>query len=215
MREATIGIIDYGMGNLRSVQKALERLGAKAVILRQPREVGDIDKLIRPGVGAFADGMANLRAVGWVEAIQAHVDRGKTTLGICLGMQLLFDSSEEDAPSPDAPVAGLGLLPGRVVRFDEHRGGQDLKVPHMGWNQLYFERHDPLLQGIEQGEHVYFVHGYFAEPDDHAEPITAAWSDYGGPFTATVWRDNLWGAQFHPEKSQRVGLRLLDNFVNL
>jgi glutamine amidotransferase len=210
-----IGIIDYGMGNLRSVQKALQRLGADAQILRAPAELDQVDKLILPGVGAFADGMANLRAGGWVEPIHRYVEAGGILLGVCLGMQLLFESSEEDAPSAEQPVEGLSLLPGRVVRFNEQRGGQRLKVPHMGWNQLTCPREDPLMLGVKDGRHVYFVHGYYVEPDETRHPITSASSDYGGPFTASIWRDNIWGTQFHPEKSQRVGLTILQNFVNL
>jgi len=210
-----IGIVDYGMGNLRSVQKALQRLGADAQILREPAGIDAVDKLVLPGVGAFADGMAHLREQGWVEPIVSYANAGRVLLGVCLGMQLLFESSEEDAPAPDQPVLGLGLLPGRAVRFDARRAGQRLKVPHMGWNQLTCQREDPLMQGVSDGSHVYFVHGYYVEPDETAFPITSARSDYGGPFTATVWHENIWGTQFHPEKSQRLGLTLLQNFVDL
>jgi glutamine amidotransferase len=210
-----IGIIDYGMGNLRSVQKALQRLGAEASILRDPAAIESVDKLILPGVGAFADGMAHLREGGWIEPIHAYVRTGRPLLGICLGMQLLFESSEEDAPSPTAPIAGLALLPGRVRRFARDRGGEQLKVPHMGWNALSCPRADPLLKGVADGAHVYFVHEYYVEPDDSAFPVTSATSDYGGPFTATVWHENIRATQFHPEKSQRVGLTILDNFMHL
>jgi len=210
-----IGIIDYGMGNLRSVQKALQRLGAEAEILRRPEEIERVQKLILPGVGAFADGMANLREGGWVEPLRQYAGNGRMLLGICLGLQLLFESSEEDAASTEAPVPGLSLLPGRVVQFEHSRGGERLKVPHMGWNQLFPKRDDPLLGGVAPGSHVYFVHSYYAEPDERKGAVTSAESDYGGPFTATVWRENVRGAQFHPEKSQRVGLTILRNFIDL
>ncbi|MEX0655150.1 MAG: imidazole glycerol phosphate synthase subunit HisH [Phycisphaeraceae bacterium] len=210
-----IGIIDYGMGNLRSVEKALERVGATPVILRSPDELAVADKLVLPGVGAFADGMAQLDARGWSDPIRGFIAAGRPVLGICLGMQLLFDVSAEDAPSPDQPVAGLGVLPGRVVRFQEAQpDGSRLKVPHMGWNTLDWQRDDPLLAGLEQGVAVYFVHGYYCQPDETATPFTSATSDYGAPFCATVWRDNIWATQFHPEKSQRVGLKLLQNFAD-
>ena len=212
-----IGIVDYGMGNLRSVQKALQRLGAHADILRTPDHMQAVDKLILPGVGAFADGMANLRAGGWIEPIKQFAQTGKPTLGICLGMQLLFESSEEDAPSPDQPVPGLSLLPGKAVRFQEHAGRDDrLKVPHMGWNTLHWRRDDPLLAGLQQGDAVYFVHSYYVVPTETDDtPLTSAWCEYGTRFTAAVWRDNIRAMQFHPEKSQQVGLKILENFIHL
>ena len=219
-----IGIIDYGVGNLRSVQKALERVGAHAVILPTPQSVSDVDKLILPGVGAFADGMAKLHEGDWVEWIHAFIATGKPMLGICLGMQLLFESSTEDAPSDDQPVVGLGVLPGRVVRFDvEHATGdghvQRIKVPHMGWNTLEWTREDPLLNGLEQGSAVYFVHSYYCVPTEDAatDPITSAVTEYpqGTPFTSTAHHENVWATQFHPEKSQRVGAAMLKNFASL
>jgi len=217
-----IAIINYGVGNLRSVQKALERVGHEAAITGSPDQAAGAEKLILPGVGAFADGMALLEQHGWVDPVRRHVEAGKPLLGICLGMQLLFEGSEEDAE--DAPVPGLGLLPGQVVRFREHGGAGDgdeaVKVPHMGWNTLAWARDDPLLTGLEQGSHVYFVHSYYARPAPGShrgsdDGVTSARCHYGGPFTATVWRDNLWATQFHPEKSQHVGLALLDNFARL
>lgn len=207
-----IGIIDYGMGNLRSVQKAFESLGAQAEILKDPSQVALVDRLVLPGVGAFADGMLHLQQQGWVDALKQHVATGRPLLGICLGMQLLFDSSQEDAPSEDQPVAGLSLLPGQVVRFvTPAPDGQAIKVPHMGWNQIHWARHDPLLAGIPTGSEVYFVHSYYVKPADEA--LTSATSDYGQSFCATVWKDNIWATQFHPEKSQRVGLAMLRNFA--
>ena len=219
-----IGIIDYGMGNLRSVQKAFELLGAEAVILPGPEGVAGIgvaqaDKLVLPGVGAFGDGMEQLRGRGWIEPLRAFLNSGKPLLGICLGMQLLFESSEEDAPSPDKPVPGLALLPGKVVRFrNDGPGGTGLKVPHMGWNTLRWRREDPLLRGVAQDAAVYFVHSYYALPREAEErPITCARAEYpqGSAFTATIWRDNLWATQFHPEKSQAIGLKMLANFAGL
>lgn len=203
----TIGIIDYGMGNLRSVQKALQSVGAEAEILRDPRKADDADKLILPGVGAFGDGMEHLNRLGWIEPIRSFVDSGRPFLGICLGLQLLFEHSEE------GDVAGLCLLPGKVVRFNEQRGGQRLKVPHMGWNTLNWSRPDPLLADLEQGAAVYFVHAYYAAPSDAS--LVSAEADYGGRFCASVWRDNLWATQFHPEKSQRVGLSILRRFAEV
>ena len=230
-----IGIIDYGVGNLRSVQKALERVGFAATILHRPealareRGSGAVEKVVLPGVGAFADGMRLLGERGWVEPVRAHVAAGRPLLGICLGMQLLFEGSQEDAPDAAQPVPGLGLLPGQVVRFSEQggaggeegegggEGGERVKVPHMGWNTLAWDRDDPLLRGLTPGrDAVYFVHSYYARPVEADEaPITSARCTYGGPFTATLWRDNVWATQFHPEKSQRVGLRILQNFARL
>jgi glutamine amidotransferase len=209
-----IAILNYGMGNLRSVQKALQRVGAHADVIDSPDQIASAERLILPGVGAFADGMAHLRERAMVEPLLAFAESGRPMLGICLGMQLMFDSSAEDAPSPDQPVPGLGLLPGKVVRFEEDQGpgNERLKVPHMGWNALDFAPGTPLFAGIEPGEHVYFVHGYYCLPAD--ENDTAATADYGGRFCAAVHRDNVWATQFHPEKSQRVGLRILENFAN-
>ncbi len=232
-----IGIIDYGMGNLRSVQKAFEQAGAEARILESPGDdaggegLSRLDKLVLPGVGAFADGMEHLRQRGWIAPLHSFVASGRPLLGICLGLQLLFDGSEEDASSPDELVPGLGLLPGRVVLFDPPRGEglPRLKVPHMGWNTLAMQRRaDPLLTGIEDGQAVYFVHSYYAQPDEPlgesngatrqsggGGAITSAVCDYGHRFTASVWRDNIWATQFHPEKSQQVGLRMIANFARL
>jgi glutamine amidotransferase len=212
-----IGIIDYGMGNLRSVQKAFEHVGADAVLLNSPDQSPAINKLILPGVGAFADGMEQLRQRGWVRFIEQFVATGQPFLGICLGMQLLFDASEEDAPTPDQLVPGLGILPGKVLRLREDRGGQRLKVPHMGWNTLNWTRPDPLFATLPDQPAVYFVHSYYVQPD--AAPtqpsLTIAEADYGGPFCAAVQHNNIWATQFHPEKSQRIGMKILSNFAAL
>lgn len=210
-----IGIIDYGMGNLRSVQKALEHVGADAQILRTADEVAGVDKLVLPGVGAFADGMTHLQQAGWDQAIRTFVDAGKPMLGICLGMQLLLDSSDEGASAGGSPVQGLGIVPGQVVRFQEDQGPDQprLKVPHMGWNQIHWQNDPPLWRGLSRGENVYFVHSYYCKPADAS--IVAATTEYGKPFCAALHSGNIWAVQFHPEKSQRVGLKILENFASL
>ena len=200
-----IVIIDYGMGNLRSVQKAIEAVGSSAEITADPDRVRRATKVILPGVGAFADAMAELRRSGLGEAFREAVQMGKPCLGVCLGLQLLFDSSTEDGEH-----IGLGLLPGRVIRFPAQPG---LKVPHMGWNTLRIRKPAPILAGLPAAPSVYFVHSYHAvaqNPDD-----VAAVSDYPEPFAAVVWRDNLAACQFHPEKSQATGLAMYANFVTM
>ena len=202
-----IQIIDYGMGNLRSVQKALQHVGAEAEVVRNPAELNESHKLILPGVGAVRDAMAHLNDAGWTEPIVNHVRSGRPLLGICLGMQLLFDASDEGG---DVPC--LGLLKGRVVRFNV--SDPAIKVPHMGWNGLSVARPDcPLLNGLEDGCEVYFVHSYFAMPTD--QNIIVATTDHGGEFCAVVQQDNLLATQFHPEKSQANGLKMLENFAKL
>jgi glutamine amidotransferase len=200
-----IAIIDYGMGNLRSVQKALEAVGAAAEVTSDPARVRRASKVILPGVGAFADAVAELRRTGLDEAFREAVAAGKPCLGVCLGLQLLFGISEEDGRHE-----GLNLLPGRVVRFAPAPG---LKVPHMGWNTLRVRRPAPLFAGLAPDPAVYFVHSYYAVPD-RAEDI-AAEADHPHPFAAAVWRDNVMACQFHPEKSQRVGLAMYANFAAL
>ena len=200
-----IAIIDYGMGNLRSVQKALEAVGHGATVTSDPDAVRRASKVILPGVGAFADAIAELRRSGLGEAFTEAVRAGKPCLGVCLGLQLLFDASDEDGEH-----RGLGLLRGRVVRFEPSPG---LKIPHMGWNTLRVRRPAPLLEGLGPDPSVYFVHSYHARPDDPAD--IAAESDYPAPFAAMVWRDNLMAAQFHPEKSQAVGLAMYANFARI
>ncbi|MCC6579325.1 MAG: imidazole glycerol phosphate synthase subunit HisH [Phycisphaeraceae bacterium] len=207
-----IGIIDYRMGNLRSVQKAMQLLGAEATILRQPSEMIQVDRLVLPGVGAFADGMAQLREAGWIEPMRRFIASGRPFLGICLGMQLLFEGSQEDAPSPDEPVPGLGILHGQVVRFQgDAYGPGKLKVPHMGWNSLRFRWGEPLMAGLADNPSVYFVHSYYVTPADRND--IAAETDYGQVICSAVRRANIWATQFHPEKSQRVGMRILRNFI--
>ena len=210
-----IGIIDYRMGNLRSVQKAFEHVGAHADIVRGPDQIGEVDKLLLPGVGAFADGMMMLRDMGYIEPLRAFVASGKPFMGICLGMQLLFDGSQEDAPSPDQPVPGLGLVAGNVVQFTQSTEGGRIKIPHMGWNTLEFSRKTQLFAGVAEGAACYFVHGYYCCPNRESDVAATTQYPQGAPFTAAVQRDNLYATQFHPEKSQRVGLKILDNFAKL
>ena len=200
-----IAIIDYGMGNLRSVQKAIETVGASAEITGDPETIRRASKVVLPGVGAFADAMAELRRTGLGEAFSEAVAAGRPCLGVCLGLQLLFEYSLEDGEHK-----GLGLLPGRVIRFRVPPG---LKVPHMGWNTLRIRRPCPILDGLEDAPSVYFVHSYHAETSD--DSIVAAESDYPDAFPAVVWRENLMACQFHPEKSQQVGLAMYDQFVKL
>ncbi|OUM99893.1 MAG: imidazole glycerol phosphate synthase, glutamine amidotransferase subunit [Paenibacillaceae bacterium ZCTH02-B3] len=197
-----IAIIDYGMGNLHSVSKAVERLGHEAVVTSSPETILRAEGAVLPGVGAFGDAMRNLRESGLDETVRRFHASGRPLLGICLGMQLLFSESEEYGPHQ-----GLGLLPGRVVRFPNDR-----KVPHMGWNELRFVRSDPLLEGLKPG-HVYFVHSYHALPEEPGDLIAV--TDYGGPVTAIVGRGNLYGMQFHPEKSGTLGMALLERFAEL
>ena len=201
----TILIIDYGMANLRSVQKAFEKVGHAAEVSGDPARVAAADKVVLPGVGAFRDAIAKLRDARLAEPLLDHVRRGKPFLGICLGLQLLFTKSHEDGE-----YDGLGLFPGDVVRFPEVPG---LKVPHMGWNQLCFPRPCPLFRDVPAGASVYFVHSYYAAPKNPG--IVAAETDYAGPFASAVWHENVFATQFHPEKSQSVGLTMLRNFATM
>jgi len=200
-----IGIIDYEMGNLRSVQKALERLGTQARICDKPEDLEGTDGVILPGVGAFRDAIAALREKGFVEPIQQIVAEGTPLLGICLGLQLLFDVSYEEGEH-----TGLGIVPGKVVRFESQPG---LRIPHMGWNSLDMARPSPLLEGIEPASHVYFVHSYHVVPEN--PDVIAARTDHGGPFVSVITQGNLFATQFHPEKSQSIGMKLLENFSTL
>lgn len=203
-----IAIIDYGMGNLRSVQKGFEKIGSEAVVTADPRVILGAGKIVLPGVGAFRDCMRNLEAAGFVEPILKVIDQGRPFLGICVGMQLLFTDSTEFGR-----YNGLGVIPGHVLRFPEgmREGGEELKVPQMGWNQLSFKRRPPAFEGIAEGANVYFVHSYYAKPDD--DGVIATTTDYGMEFCSSVWRDNIVATQFHPEKSQDVGLTILKNFA--
>ena len=204
-----IAIIDYGMGNLRSAQKGLEKAGFEAIVTDNIADIEQADGVVLPGVGAFRDCFEGLKARGLVEPVKAAAASGRPFLGICVGMQLLFEESEEGGVSP-----GLGIFPGRVVRFpDAHATG--LKVPHMGWNQLARVpgRECPILDQTTESPFVYFVHSYYPQPAD--ESLVLATSQYGIEFPAIVGRDNVFACQFHPEKSQQEGINLLRGFGNL
>jgi glutamine amidotransferase len=207
---AMIGIIDYGMGNLGSVLKGFERVGADAGIISAPEEIRKADKLVLPGVGAFADAARTLREKELIRPILEYVAGGKPFLGICLGLQLLFDVSYEDGEH-----TGLGIIPGKVVPFDFSglKLETKLKIPHMGWNQIRWTRDVPMLRGLEQGSSVYFVHSYYVVPKDPA--VTATVTNYGVDFTSMIWKDNVFATQFHPEKSQKIGLAMLERFSKL
>jgi glutamine amidotransferase len=193
------------MANLRSVQKAFETVGVNAQIISTPEEIGRVDRVVLPGVGAFADAVRTLREKELAGPILAHIENGKPFLGICLGLQMLFDVGYEDGEHQ-----GLGVLKGTCVRFDVD-DTMGLKVPHMGWNQLDVRRPSPLFKDLPDKAGVYFVHGYHVVPAD--ESVIATTTDYGRPFVSSVWRDNVMATQFHPEKSQRVGLKILANFA--
>ncbi|CAI4030847.1 Imidazole glycerol phosphate synthase subunit HisH [Nitrospira tepida] len=209
-----IAIIDYGMGNLRSVQKAFETVGCPAVVTRSPQVIRDASHVVLPGVGAFADCMKNLDHYGLIQPIRAAIQSGKPFLGICLGFQVLFSESEEFGLHK-----GLDILSGRVLRFpwtckpsvdSRPAGSAGLKVPHMGWNQITIERRAPPLAEIENGASLYFVHSYYVAPADPS--VIATTTTYGLSFASSIWRDNVVACQFHPEKSQSVGLRIVKNF---
>jgi glutamine amidotransferase len=200
-----IAIVDYQMGNLRSVQKALERVGHAAAITSDPRSLEQADRLVLPGVGAFADAIAELRRRELIGPIRNAIEARKPFLGICLGMQLLFDVSYEDGEHE-----GLGVVAGEVRRFEVP---PEYKVPHMGWNEVTFRRRAPVFAGVDDGAHFYFVHSYYVVPEDKG--VIDGEASYPEPFCATIWRDNLVATQFHPEKSQAAGLRLLKNFAEL
>jgi len=202
-----IVLLDYGSGNLRSVHKSLLKVGAQVRVAQTPREIGDAAAMVLPGVGAFDDCINALRKQELLAAAHAFIQSGKPFLGICVGYQALFEKSEEF----NSCAAGLGIFKGSVVRFAEKPG---LKIPQIGWNQLDILQPDcPLYRGIASGSYVYFVHSFFPQPED--ESIVATHTDYGGNFASSVWRDNVFATQFHPEKSQRVGLQLLKNFADL
>jgi imidazole glycerol-phosphate synthase subunit HisH len=199
-----IAIVDYGMGNLHSVSKAVERLGYKPLVTGEREEILAADGIILPGVGAFGDAMEQLRETSLDSVMKEAAESGKPLLGICLGMQLLFSRSEEHGK-----FEGLDIMPGSVVRFT----GGDYKVPHMGWNSLQFEKREhPLFAGLEEG-HVYFVHSYHVLPEVQADLLAV--TDYGQPVTAIVGRGSVYGMQFHPEKSGELGMSLLRNFLAL
>ena len=202
-----IALLDYGSGNLRSVHKSLLKVGADVRLVQRPDEIGDARGLVLPGVGAFDDCINSLRKQELLEASRDFIKTGKPFLGICVGYQALFEKSEEF----NSCAAGLGVFQGKVVRFTEKPGH---KIPQIGWNQLEIVNDQcPLYRGIANGSYVYFVHSFYPQPVD--DSIVATRTDYGGKFASSVWRDNVFATQFHPEKSQQVGLQLLKNFVGL
>jgi glutamine amidotransferase len=202
-----IALLDYGSGNLRSVHKSLLKVGADVRLVQHPEEIGDARGLVLPGVGAFDDCINALRKQELLEAAKNFITTGKPFLGICVGYQALFERSEEF----NSCAAGLGVFSGSVVRFTQKPG---LKIPQIGWNQLEIMKSDcPLYRGIENGSYVYFVHSFYPQPADQS--IVATRTDYGNNFASSVWRNNVFATQFHPEKSQKVGLQLLKNFVEL
>jgi glutamine amidotransferase len=202
-----IALIDYGSGNLRSVHKALLKVGANVRLAQRPEEMADASAVVLPGVGAFDDCINALRKQELLEASREFIKSGRPFLGICVGYQALFEKSEEF----NSCAAGLGMFAGKVVRFSNIHG---LKIPQIGWNQVDIVKTDcPLFRGIPGGSYVYFVHSFFPKPAD--ETIVATRTTYGETFASSVWRDNIFATQFHPEKSQKVGLQLLKNFVEL
>jgi imidazole glycerol-phosphate synthase subunit HisH len=202
-----IALLDYGSGNLRSVHKALLKVGATVRVAQSPEQIGDARAMVLPGVGAFDDCINALRRQELLEAARVFIRSGKPFLGICVGYQALFERSEEF----NSCAAGLGIFPGKVVRFSEKPG---LKIPQIGWNQLEIVKPDcPLFRGVASGSYVYFVHSFYPQPAD--DGIVATRTEYGDTFASAVWRNNVFATQFHPEKSQSVGLQLLKNFVEL
>jgi imidazole glycerol-phosphate synthase subunit HisH len=202
-----IALLDYGSGNLRSVHKALLKVGAEVRIAQRPAEMAGAAAVVLPGVGAFDDCINALRKQELLEASRDFIQTGRPFLGICVGYQALFERSEEF----NSCAAGLGIFKGNVVRFSERDG---LKIPQIGWNELEINRTDcPLYRGVATGSYVYFVHSFFPKPED--ESIVSTRTNYGETFASSVWKDNVFATQFHPEKSQKVGLQLLKNFVEL
>ena len=202
-----IGIVDYNMGNLASVINAFESVGADIKVESDPKKLQNYDKLILPGVGAFGDAMEHLKSNGMDKAVKAYAKSGKPLLGICLGMQLLFESSEEFGTTQ-----GLGLIEGRVVAFDESKFDHKLKVPHMGWNELFKQKDTKIFDGLNKEFYLYFVHSFHAVCDDK---YAIGKTYYGYEFVSAVNKDNIYGIQPHPEKSHENGLKIIENFVKL
>lgn len=201
-----IALLDYGAGNVRSVQKALTSAGGEVQLVASPDEVARADAIVLPGVGAFDDCVNAMQRQELFTAVKDFIGTGKPFLGICVGYQTLFEKSEEF----NSCALGLGIFGGNVVRFSDN----GIKIPQIGWNEVNFEKPEcPILKGIESGSHFYFVHSFFPKPVD--ESIIATRTNYGETFASAVWRDNVFATQFHPEKSQKLGLKLLENFVEL
>jgi len=203
MMNPKIVIIDYGMGNLRNVQRGFERIGLEAKLTRNKKEIQRASAIVLPGVGAFKDCMINLEKYGMVESLLRSIEKGKPYLGICLGLQILFSESEEFGSHK-----GLDLIKGRVVRF---KPDPEHKVPHMGWNTVEIEREVPMFQGIESGDFFYFVHSYYVISEE--KQWISTFTTYGKRFVSSIWKENIFATQFHPEKSQHKGLKILENFV--
>ena len=202
-----IALLDYGAGNLRSVEKALRFVGGNVRLVQSPDGMKDASAVVLPGVGAFDDCVNAMQRQELLEATREFVGTGRPFLGICIGYQALFERSEEF----DSSATGLGLFAGKVVRFPD---GQKLKIPQIGWNQIEIVQPEcPVFSGVENGSHVYFVHSFYPQPED--DSIAATRTTYGVEFISAVWRENVFATQFHPEKSQKVGLKILENFVNL
>jgi len=201
-----IAIIDYGMGNLRSVEKGFLKVGADVRVTNKPEDVLKADGIVLPGVGAFRDCMGELTNLNLINAVVDSIKQGKPYLGICLGLQILFSESDEFGK-----CNGLDILKGRVIRFDLEN--KELKIPQMGWNQLNIKKDNPLFEGVPDKSYFYFVHSYYVAPDDSS--VIATTTDYGIEFTSSVWKDNIYAVQFHPEKSQNLGLQVLRNFGNI
>ena len=202
-----IGIVDYNMGNLASVINAFSKVGVKATLESDPDKLSNYDKLILPGVGAFGDAMEHLQSNGMDDAVIAYAKSNKPLLGICLGMQLLFESSEEFGQTK-----GLGLIPGKVVAFNENKFDHSLKVPHMGWNELFVQKKTVLFDDLKKDFYLYFVHSYHAVCD---EKYAIGTTHYGYEFVSAVQNDNIYGIQPHPEKSHANGLKIIENFAKL
>lgn len=202
-----IAVVDYGMGNLRSVQKALEKVGHNVLVTSSPQQILDAHSIVLPGVGAFKDCIHNLEKLKLIDPILKSIKMGKPFLGICLGLQILFTESEEFGKT-----TGLDLIKGKVVRFPKGNkpASMRLKVPHMGWNSISMSKDIPFFSGIEDGSFFYFVHSYYVDPDDKG--IVATTTSYGIEFTSSIQKENIFACQFHPEKSQRLGLQILRNF---
>jgi len=204
-----VSIIDYGMGNLRSVQKGFEKIGAQAEIINTPQQVADAEAIVLPGVGAFKNCLENLDSLKLITPIIKSIEAGKPFLGICLGLQILFTESEEFGSTP-----GLDIIKGKVIRFRSDPSCENkphLKIPHMGWNSISIKKENPYLKNIENETYLYFVHSYYIKPED--KNVIATTTDYGIEFVSSILKDNIFACQFHPEKSQKAGLKILKNFT--
>jgi imidazole glycerol-phosphate synthase subunit HisH len=205
-----IAIIDYDMGNLRSVQKAFEKVGHPTIVARDPKVIRDASHTVLPGVGAFPDAMRNLERFGLISPIMKGIEQGKPFLGLCLGLQLLFTESEEFGTH-----RGLDVVKGRTVRFQKSRNGtkSKLSIPHMGWNTIQIKTPSPIFKDVPNGSYFYFVHSYYVKPEDNRWISTT--TEYGVEFASSIWKDNIFACQFHPEKSQEQGLKLLARFAEM